>query len=59
MENLPKSPALYCSASVDEAVENIRLALSRKDDASIIKSAKQLASEYDWKYIAENVIKSL
>ncbi|MCM1268982.1 MAG: CDP-glycerol glycerophosphotransferase family protein [Bacteroidales bacterium] len=59
MENLPKTPALYCSASLDEAVENIKLALSRKDDEEIIRSARQLAAEYDWKRLAENLTKSL
>lgn len=53
MENLPKTVALYSSASIDEAVENIKLALSRRDDASIAESARQLASKYDWKIIAE------
>lgn len=59
MENLPKTQALYCSASVDEVVANIRLALSRTNDMAIKESAKQLAAEYDWKVLAEEIERHL
>ena len=55
MENLPKTQALYCSASVDEVVANIRLALSLTNDMTIKESAKRLAAEYDWKVFAEEI----
>lgn len=58
MENLPKTQALYCSASIDEAVANIRMALSRANDMAMKESAKQLAAEYDWKVLAEKIGKT-
>ena len=57
MKNLPVTKALYCSASVDEAVKNIKHALACVQDIEIQKSAKKLAIEYDWKIIVEKMIK--
>lgn len=57
MEHLPDSPALYRSASIEEAVENIKTALQKKDDISIQERAKMLAKEYDWERIGEKIRK--
>ena len=57
MDRLPDSPALYRSASVDEAIQNIRIALTRTEDEGIKKCAKSLASGYDWKKIAQELQK--
>lgn len=55
MGRLPDSPALYKSASVDEAIQNIRIALTRTEDEGIKECAKSLASGYDWKKIAQEL----
>ena len=57
MDRLPDSPALYRSSSVDEAIQNIRIALTRTEDEGIKKCAKSLASGYDWKKIAQELQK--
>lgn len=59
MRNLPAAKALYCSASVDEAVKNIKRALAYVHDIEIQESAKKLAMKYDWKRIGEKIIKDL
>lgn len=59
MRNLPDSRALYRSASVDEAVKNIKRALAYVQDIEIQESAKKLAIKYDWKIIGEKIIKDM
>jgi len=56
MLNLPDSPALYLSASVDAAVKNIRTALMHVDDIKIRESAKALAKQYDWQKVAGKLL---
>lgn len=55
MVNLPKSEALYCSASVDEAVKNIKTALLHINDERIITSAKRVAKEYNWERVVQSI----
>ncbi|MCI8550079.1 MAG: hypothetical protein HFI68_05725 [Lachnospiraceae bacterium] len=59
MANLPDSPALYRSASVDGAVKNIRKALVHMKDAGIREAAKRLAAEYDWKRNAGKLLERI
>ncbi len=59
MTNLPDTAALYRSASVDDAVRNIREALTHIEDINIQESAKALAKQYDWKEISRNLVEGL
>ena len=54
MRYLPDCPALYRSASVEEAVQNMKLALTRTEDIKIQECARSLAADYDWKNCARN-----
>lgn len=58
MENLPSCRAIYRSKSVDEAVNNVKEALARKDDPSIKEEANALARQYDWSNVAKKIANS-
>lgn len=55
MSNLPECAAVYRSASVGEAVENMKKALGRTDDGTIAQEARNLAAERDWDNIAKTL----
>ncbi len=55
MNNLPDSPALYRSVSINAAVENIKTALLHVDDTDIQASARSLAEQYDWRKKAKSI----
>lgn len=56
MPNLPQNDAIYNSVSVSEVINNIHLILSDDILKNENSSAKELAKEYDWINIADNLL---
>lgn len=59
MNQLPDCAAVYRSASVQEAVENVRKALDYSSDSTIIQSAKQVAKARDWQQVAKELLEDM
>lgn len=59
MPNLPECDAIYTSASITEAVDNIRLILSQNSGRENVESARAIAKEYDWEKISEQVLNNV
>lgn len=56
MPNLPACDAIYNSASITEAVDNIRFILSRDSSGENVENARAVAKEYDWEKISERLL---
>jgi glycosyltransferase involved in cell wall biosynthesis len=56
MPNLPECDAIYQSASVTEALDNIHLILSEGFAEKNISAAQETAREYDWEKIAKRLL---
>lgn len=56
MPNLPECDAIYNSASITEAIDNIRFILSRDSGGENAGNARAIAKEYDWEKISERLL---
>ena len=56
MPNIPECDAIYKSASVSEAIDNIHTILSDEKAGEKSISANKKAKEFDWLNIAENLL---
>lgn len=59
MPNLPTCKAIYRSKSVAEAVANVKRALEERQNPEVIRSAKMVAQESDWRVVAEKIAKDI
>lgn len=59
MSELPECEAIYRSASVADAVANVKKALGERNNEEISNSAKRIAKTRDWKIIANEMISTL
>lgn len=55
MNKIPKSPVIFQSASISDAVNNIRLALTICRDKVWQEEAMRVAQQRDWKLLAEKL----
>lgn len=58
ISGLPDCKAIFVSSSVDETIDNIRLALKCADNPDVVLSAKTTAQNNDWEKISRNLLKN-
>lgn len=58
ISGLPDCKAIFVSSSVDETIDNIRLALKCADNPDVVLSVKTTTQNNDWEKISRNLLKN-